>query len=215
MAISTRQGDFVESYHKPLTPELERLRLENENAGIPLILKETEDMLSMLLSLKKPGHILEIGTAQGYSALFFASRCPDACVVTIEKEDSMAEAAGLNFNNSPCADRIELLQGDAEEVLSNHIFKNKFDFVFIDAGKTHYREYFSLAEKLCNPGAIIVCDNILISGWIYDRTLPGAKRHRTNVKYMKSFLEYINNREDLTVALSSSGDGLAIIKLDD
>lgn len=215
MAVSTKQGNFVESYHRSLSPELEKLRLDNENSGIPLILKETEDMLSMLLNLKKPKHILEIGTAHGYSALFFATGCPDARIVTIEKEDFMADAATANFSNSVCGNRIELLRGDAEEVLSNHLFKDKFDFVFIDAGKTHYREYFSLAEKLCSPGAVIVCDNILINGWIYDRTLPGARRHRTNVKYMKSFLEYINNREDLTVALSSSGDGLAIIKLDD
>ena len=215
MAVSTKQGNFVESYYRPLNPGLEGLRIENENAGIPLILKETEEMLSMLLSLKKPKHILEIGTAHGYSAIFFAISCPDAFITTIEKEASMSDVAEANFDRSECGSRIELLKGDAKEVLSSHIFKNKFDFVFIDAGKTHYREYFSLAEKLCNPGAVIVCDNILISGWIYDRTLPGAKRHRTNVKYMKSFLEYIKNREDLTVALSSSGDGLAIIKLDE
>ena len=215
MAVASKQGVFIEGYHKSLSPELEKLRKENETENIPLIMRETEDMLSVLLSLKKPESILEIGTAHGYSAIFFATKCPDAHITTIERSERMYDAAKACINDSGLSDRIELLKGDAEDILSNHRFKHSYDFAFIDAGKTHYREYFDLIEKICNPGAVIVCDNILINGWIYDRELPGARRHRTNVKYMKSFLEYINNREDLTVSLSSSGDGLAIIKLDE
>ena len=215
MAVASKQGVFIEGYHKALNHELKKLREENEKDGIPLILRETEDMLSILLSLKNPKSILEIGTAHGYSAIFFASSCPDSHITTIERSDSMYDAAKSCIDASGFGDRIDLLKGDAEDVLSNHAFEHKYDFAFIDAGKTHYKEYFNLIERLCNPGAVIVCDNILINGWIYDRELPGARRHRTNVKYMKSFLEYINSREDLTVALSSSGDGLAIIKLDE
>ena len=215
MAVASKQGVFIEGYHKSLSPELEKLRKENETENIPLILRETEDMLSVLLSLKKPESILEIGTAHGYSAIFFATKCPDAHITTIERSERMYDAAKACINDSGLSDRIELLKGDAEDILANHRFKHSYDFAFIDAGKTHYREYFDLIEKICNPGAVIVCDNILINGWIYDRELPGARRHRTNVKYMKSFLEYINSREDLTVSLSSSGDGLAIIKLDE
>lgn len=215
MAVASKQGIFIEGYHKALSPVLDKLRIENEKDGIPLILRETEDMLSVLLSLKKPENILELGTAHGYSAVFFATKCPSAHITTIERSESMYEVAKTCINSLGLDGRIELLKGDAQEILSNHDFTHTFDFAFIDAGKTHYREYFELIEKLCNPGAVIVCDNILINGWIYDRELPGAKRHRTNVKYMKSFLEYINNRADLTVSLSSSGDGLAIIKLDE
>ena len=215
MAVTSRQGVFIEHYYKDKSPLLKKLREENERDGIPLILRETEDMLSVLLSLTRPGAVLEIGTAHGYSAVFFASSCPDAHVTTIERSEKMYDAAASCIKCSGFSDRIELLRGDASDILANHDFGRLYDFVFIDAGKTHYREYFEYAEKLCNPGAVIVCDNILINGWIYDRELPGAYRHRTNVKYMKSFLEYITNRKDLTVSLSSSGDGLAIIKLND
>ena len=215
MAVASKQGLFIEGYYKSLSPDLEKLRKENETDNIPLILRETEDMLSVLLSLKKPKYILELGTAHGYSAIFFATKCPDAHITTIKKKKKMYDAAKTCIDDSGFADRIELFKGDAEDILSNHKFDYTYDFAFIDAGKTHYKEYFELIEKICNPGAVIVCDNILINGWIYDRELPGARRHRTNVKYMKSFLEYINSREDLTVSLSSSGDGLAIIKLDE
>ena len=90
-----------------------------------------------------------------------------------------------------------------------------FDFVFIDAGKSHYKEFFDRAEQLARPGALIVCDNILMHGWTVDRSYDGAKRHRTNVKYMRQFIEYITEREDQTVSLLSSGDGLAVIRLHD
>ena len=88
-----------------------------------------------------------------------------------------------------------------------------FDFIFIDAGKSHYRDFFDRAELLAAPGALIVCDNILMHGWTVDRSYEGAKRHRTNVKYMRQFIEYISKRKDLTVSLLSSGDGLAVIRL--
>ena len=217
MALKTDAGDFIETYYKPLDSGLEKLRAVNEEAGIPLILRETEGMLSLLLDVCRPKKILEVGTAHGYSSIFFACKCPDAKITTIERVDSMANQAAANIESYGLTDRIEILRGDAEEVLKDLNTKseelNSYDFVFIDAGKTHYREYFDLSESLCKSDALIVCDNILISGWIYDRSLPGAKRHRTSAKYMKEFLEYLKIREDITVSVSGGGDGLAIIKL--
>ena len=102
-----------------------------------------------------------------------------------------------------------------EEMKQNPGSTELFDFVFIDAGKSHYREFFDRAEQLARPGALIVCDNILMHGWTVDRSYEGAKRHRTNVKYMRQFIKYISEREDLTVSLLSSGDGLAVIRLHD
>ena len=217
MALKTDAGDFIETYYRPIDSKLGTLRAANEDAGIPVILKETEDMLSVLLEICHPKNILEIGTACAYSSIFFACKCPDAQITTIEREEHLIEEAAKNINDFGLSDRIEILQGDAAEVLESMntgaVDAKSYDFVFIDAGKTHYREYFELSERLCSKEAVVVCDNILISGWIYDRSLPGAKRHRTNAKYMKEFLEYIKGREDLTVSLSGGGDGLAIIKL--
>ena len=210
-----KRHDFIEELYKPLSDELFELRRLNEEEGIPLILRETEDMLSVLLDIHKPHSILEVGTAYGYSSVFFAIKCPDARITTIEKSDKMLENAKITFEKYGLSDRIEILEGDAEEMLKSLSKSSKYDFVFIDAAKTHYREYFDLAFDHLNSGAVIVCDDVLIKGWIYDRSLPGSKRHRTSVKYMKSFLEYIKSREDLSVAVTGSADGLAIIKLND
>jgi len=212
--------DYLDSLYKPVDEDLYNLRLDNEAQHVPLIYRETEGMLSLLLSVCKPERILEIGTAHGYSALFFAKSVPDGHVTTIDRYDLMINEAEKNFSERPEGQRITLLKGEARGVLDDLINEAEssgknpgFDFVFIDAGKSHYREFFDRAEKLCNPGALVVCDNILMHGWMVDLSVEGGRRHRTNVKYMKQFLEYINGREDLTVSLISSGDGLAVIKL--
>ena len=170
--------------------------------------------------MTKPSHILEIGTAYGYSALFFAKKLPGARITTIDRSPGMIPHAQAAFESREEGSRIDFRIGNAEEVLDELISetgseepRDLYDFVFIDAGKSHYREFFDKAEHLAKPGTIVVCDNILMHGWTVDRSYEGAKRHRTNVKYMRQFIEYINERDDLTVSLLSSGDGLAVIRL--
>lgn len=213
--------EYINSQYRPADKQLAALREWNESNEVPLILRETEGLLSLLLELHRPSRILEIGAAYGYSALFFARSLPHARVTTIERSSRMIEEARKCFANNDGGERITLLTGDASEILDrmtaeeDQSDREGFDFVFIDAGKSHYRSFFDKAEKLCSPGALVVCDNILMHGWLVDRTCDGAKRHRTNVKYMRSFIDYIIERKDLTVSLISSGDGLAIIKLNE
>lgn len=213
MSTASDSGKFIERYYKPLHSKLGKLRKDSEEAGIPVILRETEDILSMLLKALQPENILEIGTACAYSAIFFAIRCPAAHITTIERSDQMYKSAIENVDEFGLSDRIDIINSEAEDYLADRKAENIFDFVFIDAAKTHYKEYFELTERLCRRGATIVCDNILLNGWIYDSDIPGAVRHRTSVKYMRSFLEYIKSRDDLDVCILSSGDGLAIIRL--
>ena len=84
--------------------------------------------------------------------------------------------------------------------------------MFIDAAKSHYKEFFEAAEKICTKDALIVCDNILLKGWIVEAEGKEAKRHRTSIKYMKKFLEYLRERDDLEVSILTGADGLAIIR---
>ena len=213
--------DYISSHYTPLDEQLGSFREYNEENNVPLILRETESFLSLLLELTHPRRILEIGTAYGYSALFFARKVPDAVVTTIDRNPHMIPVASSYFEDWEEGSRIDFRTGDAEQVLDEMISERRsssqnilpFDFIFIDAGKSHYRDFFDRAEQLAAPGALIVCDNILMHGWTVDRSYEGARRHRTNVKYMRQFIEYINTREDLTVSLLSSGDGLAVIRL--
>ena len=205
--------DFMDSWHIPVDEEMAALRRSNEADGVPLILTETESVLRLLLGLKRPSRILELGTAHGYSALLFAKCCPDAVITTIDRNPGMTDHAKANFESFREGSRIDFRIGEALDVLQELADGDeKFDFVFIDAGKSHYRVFFDMCETLCEKDAFIVCDNILLKGWLVECEGREAKRHRTNIKYMRQFLEYINGRDGLDVTLMSGGDGLAVIR---
>ena len=211
--------EFVESLHKPLDDDLAGLRRSNEEEGVPLILAETEEILGLLLDLSRPKRVLELGTAHGYSALFFAKKLPDARIITIDRNPAMIKEAEAEFASRKEGERIDFRTGDAQEILDSLVeeYKDadeseKFDFVFIDAAKSHYKDFLESAEQIFSRNAIIACDNILLKGWIIEAEGKEAKRHRTNIKYMKQFLDYLHSRDDLDVSILTGGDGLAIIR---
>ena len=211
--------EFVDSHHRAFDDDLAKLRRSNEDEDVPLIFTETEEILGLLIGLTHPRRILEIGTAYGYSALYFAKKLPEAHITTIERNPVMVDAARAEFSSRKEGGRIDLRVGDAAEILdqlecdlAEADESEKFDFVFIDAAKSHYREFFESVEKICTKDALIVCDNILLKGWILEAEGKDAKRHRTSIKYMKKFLEYLHERDDLEVTVLTGADGLAIIR---
>lgn len=211
--------EFVDSHHKALDDDLAELRRSNEEEGVPLILAETEEILGILIGITRPRRILEIGTAHGYSSLFFARKLPEARITTIERNPAMVGPAKAEFASRKEGERIDLRIGDAMDILNGLVEKladadetEKFGFVFIDAAKSHYREFLEAAEKICTRDALIVCDNILLKGWIVHAEGSAAKRHRTSIKYMKKFIEYLRERDDIEASILTGGDGLAIIR---
>ena len=147
--------EFVDSHHRAFDEDLAKLRRSNEDESVPLIFTETEEILGLLIGLTHPSRILEIGTAYGYSALFFAKKLPDARITTIERNPVMIEAARAAFASRKEGERIDFLVGDASEILDGLVDKladadedEKFDFIFIDAAKSHYRDFFEAARRL-------------------------------------------------------------------
>lgn len=211
--------DLINSFYTPLNEKLGSFREICEYDKVPLILRETEICLNSLLALIKPKNILEIGTAYGYSACYFATACKDASITSIERSPHMYKRAIPNIKKMGLENRIRIMYGQADDMLDvlakDNSCKSKFDFIFIDAAKSHYKEFFEYAEKLSLPGSVIVCDNMLIHGFLTGSTIDPHRRHRTSVKRMNEFIEYLKSRKDLTISLLSCGDGLAIIKLND
>ena len=204
--------NYINSFYRPVNKTLEKLREEGEAGEIPIILKETESFLSFLLAMQKPRKILEIGTAIGYSAIYYASMCPDAEIYTIEKGDRMFETATLNVKEAGLEDRIHIYHGDGEECIKQIEEEgiHGFDYVFIDAAKSHYKRFFDAAIRVCDKGALIVSDNILQHGMTASEIHDVYRRNRTRTKYMKQYLEYITSDERFNTSLLSAGDGLAL-----
>lgn len=132
-----------------------------EMGSNPLMLR----MLEFLVLLKKPKKILEIGSYIGLSAMSMAKTLPKGGkIVTIEKFDKIAEIARKNFKKNGFSKTIRLIEGDAFEKKAEIRKLGKYDMIFIDGNKERYDEYFLLADKILNPGGLIIIDDSFFHG---------------------------------------------------
>ena len=216
-------SEYLRDFYRPVSDSLYALRLKAEQDGVPVILRETEEFLCFMMKVLHPETVLEIGTAVGYSSMVFASM--GASVVTVEKDEKMAEKAAGNFELMGFSHKIRLLKGDGEEVaalceiLEIKSLKEKenglsFDMVFIDAAKSHYKRFLDAALPLCRPGAVIISDNVLLKGTTASDSLDPNRRFKTNIKRMREYLTYISDHPRLDTAIIACGDGLALSRYD-
>lgn len=205
-------SEYLDKFYKPLSEGLFEMRQYGESNHIPIILRDTESFLSYLLGQTKPKKILEIGTAIGYSAIFFAKICPDAEITTIEKSYEMSLVANDNIAKEGLSNRIEVLVGDGEEVI-NSLESNDYDLVFIDAAKSHYRRFFEAALQHVKKDATILSDNILQRGMTASNDFDKYEKHKTSIRNMREYLDFLHNFTEGETCYMAIGDGLAITKL--
>ena len=204
--------EYINGRYQPAREGLAQLRQIGEGDNVPIILKETESLLGILLALKQPKKILEVGTAIGYSALYFAQRCKDAEIYTIEKNEYAFRSARHNIAAAGLEQRIHSILGDGQEQIEKLRDQgvNGFDFVFIDAAKSHYKRFFDAAISVCQKDALIVSDNILQRAMTVSDAYDPNGKHKTNIKKMREYVDYIARDRTLDTSLMSIGDGIAV-----
>lgn len=204
--------DYIEEYLRELLPEnrsLKDLEIYAQENHVPIIEPEVGQFLKVLLQMQDPKRILEIGTAIGYSASLMAENTSDKTIIdTIERRRDMVELAEKNIKALGYEDRINVLEGEALDILEN--LDKKYDFIFMDAAKGHYKEFFDHCMELIEPKGIIVCDNVLFRGMVASDELV-KRRKITIVKRLREFLKYISDIKGYTSSIIPIGDGLAII----
>ena len=162
--------------------------------------------LSMLSCLKKPMHILEIGTFTGYSALCLAKGLDtNGKLYTIENRTDDAQTADRYFKQSKYANQIELLIGDAKEIIPT--LPEAFDLVFIDADKTGYIEYYEMVVPKLTKGGVIIADNVLFHGEVLEDTISGK-----NAIAIHAFNEHVKNDPRTSQVLLTIRDGMLLIQ---
>lgn len=200
---------FINGFYRAENAHLLALRKSCEEERIPIILKETESMLGFIIRAARPARLLEIGTAAGYSAAFFASL--GVQVTTIEKSPQKAQAAQENIEALGLSARVRILTGDGEEAIKNGLAAGeKFEMLFIDAAKSHYQRFLSAALSHLEPQALIAADNVLLKGTIADATLDPGGRFKTNIKKMRQYLSFVSDDPRFDTVIVSCGDGLAL-----
>lgn len=210
------KDERIEIYFDTLRPDLpeyicnlEKEALRNE---VPVIRRGTRDLLRYLLKTRKPGRVLEVGTAIGYSALFMKECLPEESrITTIEKVEMRLTEARKNLAAYDPEGRIRLVEGDACEVLAKLAESGeKYDFVFMDAAKGQYLSFLPNVLKLLIPSGLLVSDNILHDEDILESRYAVTRRDRTIHSRMREYLYTITHMEELETICLSLGDGVAL-----
>lgn len=209
MIVDERMVTFIHSLETENSEILETIEKEALEAFVPIIRKEMQSFMKVLLAMQKPLNILEVGTAVGFSALLMSEYAPKECrITTIEKYEKRIPIAKENFRRAGKEEQITLLEGDALEILKG--LDGKYDFIFMDAAKAQYINYMPEVLRLLETGGVLVSDNVLQDGDIIESRFAVERRNRTIHSRMREYLYRLKHEEQLLTSIIPLGDGVAI-----
>jgi predicted O-methyltransferase YrrM len=186
--------------------EIQKQAMEEK---VPIIPPEVVRMLGVLLKLKQPKSILEVGTAVAFSSSFMSQYIPkDGTITTIERFDVMKKQAQVNIKKMGLENVINMLEGDAAEVLPT--LTGPYDVIFLDAAKAQYNVFLPECIRLLPVGGILIADNVLQGGFIAQSRFEVPRRQRTIHKRMRNFLWNISHSNVFESSIIPIGDGVAI-----
>lgn len=205
-----RISSFIKSFIREDDEELGYIYYDAVSRKIPVIKPETRELVRTQLLIKKPAHILEIGTAVGYSALFMSRYAPQGATIdTIELSEERVAEAKKNIASQKKETVITIHQGDAADVLKT-LKSETYDFAFVDAAKGQYIYYYPEVMRLVKKGGVIISDNVLQDGEVLESHFLVEKRNRTIHDRMREYLYTITHDDRLDTAILSVGDGVAL-----
>jgi caffeoyl-CoA O-methyltransferase len=198
-----------ESYLDRLLPPRDAILREMEERAarenIPISDPEVGKLLGILARATGARRILEIGAAIGYGAIWLARGAPEARVYSVDIDPERLAAARGYLERAGAADRVELIEGAALEVI--HRLDGPFDLVYVDAVKTEYRKYLDLVLPKLRVGGVIVCDNLLWGGQV---AAPDEDREDRDADALRSFNGYLMMHPQLQAVVLPLGDGVGL-----
>ena len=209
MITDERYSSYMNSLYEANTELLQRLEEDAHRDDVPIIRKETQQLLKVLLSLKQPSAILEVGAAIGFSSILMAEYNPAECkITTIENYEKRIPVAKKNIKDAGKQDVITLLEGDATEILKE--LQGPYDFIFMDAAKAQYIVFLPEVKRLLSKGGVLVSDNVLQDGDVVQSRFAVTRRNRTIHKRMREYLYALTHDEELSTTILPVGDGVTI-----
>ena len=208
MIVSDRMTTFINSLD-PGNPEyLDRLEEEAIADFVPIIRKDMQAFLKFMMRLCKPRNILEVGTAVGFSALLMSEYAPEAHITTIENYEKRIPIARDNIAKAGKSAGIDLIPGDATEILPT--LTDTYDFIFMDAAKGQYINFLPEIMRLLSKGGILVSDNVLQDGDIIESRFAVVRRDRTLHTRMREYLYTLKHMEGVSTVILPVGDGITV-----
>lgn len=209
MISNERIATYIHSLEVPESPVIEAIEQEALDTFVPIIRKETQSFLKVLLKIKKPLRILEVGTAVGFSTILMSEYMPEGGhITTIENYEKRIPIARENFRRAGKEDQITLTPGDALEVMKE--LSGPYDFIFMDAAKGQYIHYLPEVLRLLAPEGVLMSDNVLQDGDVIESRFAVERRNRTIHSRMREYLYELTHHEELQTSLLPLGDGVAL-----
>ena len=202
--------NYVDAHTDDVSFLLEELIAETENItgrSFWSIGKVEGKLLQLLIKISKTKRAVEVGTFTGYSALVIAEALPeDGILTTCENSREYADIALRYFNRSPYGQKIHLKLGPALQTLRN-ISPNSEDFVFIDADKPSYGDYFDEALRIIGPGGLIFVDNVFGRYKIFKKKITNE-----NAKAIAAFNAKVRQEDRVEKVMLSIRDGVYLMR---
>ena len=176
---------------------------------IPIIMDDTLQEIEKRIKQNPPSQILEIGTAVGYSAICFSKFLSEyGYIDTIERDEQRIIEARKNIKDTNLENKINILEGDAVDILP--LLNKKYDMIFIDAAKGKYPFFLKQSLRMLAPNGTIFADNVLYKGYVMSDY--NKHKQRTAVRNLRQYLAEVSNSELFETQILEVGDGLAITK---
>lgn len=209
MITEERISTFISSFDTGNTPFLEELEQYAKKTDVPIIRPQVQNLLKLLLAMKEPKTILEVGTAIGFSALLMSEYGPRDChITTIEKYEVRIPIARENFKKAGKEKEITLIEGDATQILKE--LTGPYDMIFMDAAKGQYIHFLPDILRLLPTGGILISDNVLQDGDVLQSQYAVTRRDRTIHSRMREYLYELKHHEGLQTDILPIGDGVTV-----
>lgn len=209
MIVGERITDFINSMNREDEDWLSAIEKKAREEDVPIVRKETKELLKTLIRMKKPEKILEVGTAVGYSALYMKQYIgPESSITTIENYPPRIEEAAKNFEIWDEKKQITLIPGDAADVLKK--LDGSYDFIFMDAAKGQYIHFLPEIIRLLPKGGVLFSDNVLQDGDIIESRYAIKRRNHTIHNRMREYLYVLKSSREFTTSIIPIGDGVAL-----
>ena len=209
MIVEERMRTFINSLDTGNTPFLEELEQYALQERVPVIRREMQSFIKMLLALQRPKRILEVGTAIGFSTLLMCEYGPaDVQITTIENYEKRIPLAKENFRKAGQESKITLLEGDATKILAG--LSGSYDLIFMDAAKGQYIHWLLDVIRLLKKGGVLLSDNVLQDGNLIESHYIVERRDRTIYKRMREYLYQLKHDPLLETSILPLGDGVTV-----
>lgn len=209
MIVDERMVTYIRSLEVPENAVIEAIEQEALRDRVPIIRKEMQSFLKVLLMIKRPMRILEVGAAVGFSSILMSEYMPEGGhITTIENYDKRIPIARANFKRAGKEEQIDLIEGDALEVM--HGLEGPYDLIFVDAAKGQYIHYLPEVMRLLGSDGVLVSDNVLQEGDIIESRFAVERRNRTVHSRMREYLYELKHHDQLQTSIIPLGDGVAL-----